>query len=131
MIDFEVQIFNAVHSSVAPLCAKNAFRSVHTPVPTVFPTATLYELSNVTDRVRRSTSTTEDFAVITYQAHVYAQSKAECRSVFSALDNAMIRLGFNRFSGDFTPNTANSKVFEYIARYQAEIDPSGVIYRRR
>lgn len=131
MIDYETAIFNAVHPSVAPLCAKNAFRGVHTPTPTVFPTATLYELSNTTDRARRSTSLTEDFAILTYQAHVYAQSKAECRKVFSELDNAMTRIGFIRFSGTFTPNTTNSKVFEYVARYQAEIDPSGTIYRRR
>ena len=131
MIDYESAIFNAVHPSVAPLCAKNGFKSVHTPTPTVFPTATLFEMGNVTDRVRKSTALNEDFAIVTYEAHVYAQTKAKCREVFSELDNTMIRIGFFRMSGAYTPNQNNTKVFEYIARYQAEIDPNGTIYRRR
>lgn len=131
MIDFETAIFNEVYPSVAPLCAKNAFRSIHTPVPTAFPTATLFELGNTTDRVRKSTAVEEDYAVLTYEAHVYATTKAESKSVFAALDNRMIQLGFLRMTGQPVQNPSNTKVFEYIARYQAEIDQSGQIFRRR
>ena len=88
-------------------------------------------MSNTTDRRRKTGSSLEDYAILTYEAHTYAMSKPECRELFSALDDAMMKLGFNRMSGSFTPNQSNTKVFEYVARYQAEIDRDGQIYRRR
>lgn len=121
MIDVELHIFNAVYDDVAPLCASNGFRSVHTPSPTVFPTVTLFELDNRTDRDRNSTSNFEDFADLTYEAHVYATTKAECRSVFAALDEALAKYNFNRFSGTYVPNLTNAKVHEYVARYQVRV----------
>ena len=130
MIDLEQDIFNALYSDVSPLCAKNGFRSVHTPAPTALPTATLFEMDNRTTRDLRSSNTQEEYATVTYEAHVYAQSKSECRKVFAALDEGMTRRNFNRFSGAYTPNLANTKVHEYVARYQAIVDRAGNIYRR-
>ena len=131
MIDCENAIFNAVHPYVSPLCAKNAFRNIHTPVPSVFPSATLFEMSNTTDRTRQTGNPMEDFVIVTYEAHAYALSKAECKEVFGALDETMIRLGFLRMGGTISNNPKDTKVFEYIARYQAEFDRYGTIYRRR
>ena len=129
MIDVEVDVFNAVYDDVAPLCAANGFRSVHTPSPTVFPTATLFEMDNQTDRNRNSTSDFEDFAELTYEVHVYATTKAECRRVFAVLDSALERLNFNRFSGTYVPNLSNSKVHEYVARYQVRVSHDGCLSR--
>ena len=129
MIDVELDVFNAVYNDVAPLCARNGFRSVYTPNPTAFPTVTLYEMDNRTDRKLNSTSDFEDFAVLTYEAHVYATSKAECRTVFSALDEALTRRNFNRFSGAYTPNLNNSQVHEYVARYQVRVSNDGCLSR--
>lgn len=129
MIDVEMEIFNAVYDDVAPLCAKNGFRSVHTPTPTVFPTVTLVEMDNRTDRNRRSTSDHEDFAELTYEAHVYATTKAKCREVFSALDEALARYNFNRFSGAYAPDLGNTQVYEYVARYQVRVSHDGCLSR--
>lgn len=129
MIDVELHVFNDVYDDVAPLCAKNGFRSVHTPSPTVFPTATLFEMDNRTDRTRNSTSDFEDYAVLTYEAHVYATSKATCRKVFSALDEALTRRNFNRFSGAYAPNLDNAQVHEYVARYQVRVSHDGCLSR--
>lgn len=130
MIDAELKIFNAVRPYVVSLCATNGFKSVYTPTPSAFPTVCLYEMDNATVRKRQSSTPGENFATITYEAQIYAQTKAECRQVFAALDEAMILLGFNRFSGQFIPNADNTKVFRYVARYEAEIDVNGVIYRK-
>lgn len=130
MIDAELKIFNAVRPHVVSLCAQNAFKSVYDPSPTAFPAASLIELDNTTVRHRQSSTPGENFATITYEAQIYAQTKAKCREVFAALDEAMILLGFNRFSGQFIPNADNIKVFRYVARYEAEIDANGVIYRK-
>lgn len=131
MIDYETAIFNAVYPDVAPLCAQNSFRSVHVPVPSAFPAACLFEMRNTTDTRRRTGAAREDFAIITYEAHAYATDKQECKEVFGALDSTMALIGFNRISGEMIPNQSNTKVFEYVGRYQAEIDQNGVIYRRR
>lgn len=131
MIDKEIQIFNEVYPVAAPLCAKNKFVSVQVVSPTAFPTASLVEMDNATVRIRQSSTHTENYATVTYQLDVYAQTKAECRSVYAAIDSRMIELGFTRFSGTFINDPNNTKVFRYTARYQADIDPNGVIYMRR
>ena len=130
MIDYEAEIFNAVYPVVAPMCAKNRFLSTQALTLTAFPTVTLVEMDNITVRDRQSSKIGEEFARVTYQLDVYAQTKAECRTVYAAADEQMMHLGFNRFSGHFVMTPDNSKVFRYTARYQAEIDPDGMIYRR-
>ena len=129
MIDVENLVFNAVYDDIAPLCAKGGFRSVYTPRPTVFPTVALYEMDNRTDRKRRSTGEDEDFAVLTYEMHVYANTKAECRKVFAAADEALGRYNFVRFSGAYTPNLNNERLHEYAARYQVRVSDDGCLSR--
>ena len=131
MIDYEVKIFNKVHGTVAPLCANKRFVStVITEVPTAFPAASLIEMDNTTVRDRQSSTPVENYALITYQLEVYGTSKSSCRSVYAAADEAMIAMNFSRVSGMYTNNAENTKVFRYVARYEAEIDRDGNIYRR-
>lgn len=131
MIDYEVTIFNKVYPSVAPLCANNGFVStVISEKPTAFPAASLIEIDNKTVRNRQSSTPTENYALVTYQLDVFATSKAKCREVFAAADTAMIGMNFSRMSGMYIDNRQNTKVFRYTARYEAEIDPDGNIYRR-
>ena len=131
MIDYEVKIFNKVHASVAPLCAKNKFVSKQIVSETAFPAASLIEMDNTTIRDRQSSTPTENFALITYQLDVYALKKSECRKVFDTADQAMIGMNFSRMSGHYNDNAGNPDVFRYTARYEAEIDPDGNLYRRR
>lgn len=131
MIDYEVKIFNKVYAVVAPLCANKRFVStVITEKPTAFPAASLIEMDNRTVRSRQSSTPAENFALVTYQLDVYATTKSKCREVFAAADGAMIAMNFSRMSGQYINNPDNTKVFRYVARYEAEIDPDGNIYRR-
>lgn len=131
MIDYEVKIFNTVHGKVASLCANKKFVStIISEKPTAFPAASLIELDNTTVRKRQSSTPTENFALVTYQLEVYATTKTECRNVYSAADEAMIAMNFNRISGQYINMPENTKVFRYVARYEAEIDKNGNIYRR-
>jgi len=130
MIDYEVTIFNRVHASVAPLCAKNRFVSTQITEPvTAFPAACLYEMDNATVRRRQSSTPGENYARITYVLEVYATTKAKCREVFAAADGAMIGMNFDRMSANFVPNMDNPKIFRMVGRYEADIDPDGNIYR--
>lgn len=129
MIDVESYIFNAAYDDIAPLCAKNGYRSVQGQVPTVFPAVNLYEMDNRINTDMWSNSGSDDYAILTYEAHVFATTKAECRKVAKALDDKLIRMNMTRLSGAYSPNTANSKVFEFVARYRVGADENGVLYR--
>lgn len=131
MIDYEVKIFNRVHGKVASMCAPKMFVStVITEKPTAFPAASLIEMDNTTIHKRQSSTPKENFALITYQLEVYATSKSGCKKVYAAADEAMIAMNFSRMSGQYINMPENTKVFRYVARYEAEIDPDGNIYRR-
>lgn len=130
MIDYEVKIFNRVHAVASPLCAKGKFVStVITQEPTSFPAASLIEMDNRTVRRRQSSTPVENFALVTYQLEVYAASKSKCREVYSAVSDAMTAMNFTRISGQYVNDFGNTSVFRYVARYEAEIDAEGNIYR--
>ena len=129
MIDYEVNIFDTVYRKVAHLFAKGKFVSVYVPDPTGFPAGSLVELENNTVRKRQSSTPIENFAAIMYQLDVYALTKKEAKSLLSAVDDVMIGLGFTRVGGEFLDNVSNVNVFRYAARYEAEIDRNGNIYR--
>lgn len=130
MIDYEVKIFNRVHERVSPLCANKKFVStVITEKLTALPAGCMYEMDNRTVRKAQSSTPVENRARITYQLEFYAGSKSECRKVYSAADEEMIAMNFSRMSGQYINIPDNTKVFRYVARYEAEIDQNGNIYR--
>ena len=129
MIDYEVNIFDTVYRKVSHLFAKGKFVSVYVPDPTGFPAGSLVELENNTVRKRQSSTPIENFALVMYQLDVYALTKKEARALLCAVDEVMIGLGFSRVGGEFLDNATNVNVFRYAARYEAEIDRNGVIYR--
>lgn len=132
MIDYEVPVFDRAYAAVAPLCANKKFVStVITDWPTAFPAASLIEMDNRTVREKNTSSPTEDFADIVYQAEVFDTTKSGCKAVFTALDDAMIAMNFSRMSGQYVNNWGNPKVFRYVARYEALVDRDGNLYRRR
>jgi len=130
MIDIEADVFNRVYESVAPLVPQGCFKSVYVPNPPKFPFATLMEMDNFTDKANRSSALDEKYAVVTYEANVYATDKLDCRNVMNALDTEMLRLGFHRLSMQYVPNLADSTIFRYTSRYQAVTDTNKVIYRK-
>lgn len=129
MIDYEVNVFDRVYRKVSSLYARGMFASSYNPSPTAFPSGSLVELINRTDAKRQSSTPVENYAVVIYQLDVYALSKKEAKAVYSETDDAMIALGFTRTSGDFLDNADDINVFRYTARYEAEIDRDGNIYR--
>ena len=129
MIDFETNVFDSVYRSIASICAKGKVSNIYVPSPTAYPAASLYELSTVTDASRQSSTPVENFSIVVYQLDCYATSKPKCRQLFKTADDRMISLGFTRVSGTYLDNFDNTDVFRYTARYEAEIDRDGNIYR--
>ena len=129
MNDFEVQVFNRVHPSVAPLCAPNMFVSKQIISATAFPAASLVEIDNYTNRRKQTSTPVENVSRIVYQFEAHAMSKSECRAVFAAADEAMIAMNFSRISGQYIDNPNNPDISRYVARYEAEVDREGNLYR--
>ena len=129
MIDYEVKIFNNVYEVASPLCAANRFVSTPIESYTNLPAASLYEMDTRTVRERQSSTPVENFSRVTYQLDVVASTKAKCRAIFKAIDDRMISLNFSRESGNYITYPDNVKVVRYVARYGAEIDSEGNIYR--
>lgn len=130
MIDYETKIFNAVRPHVIDKVASGGFKSVYVQTDEALPAVSLMEMDNSTVRKLQSSTPVENYATITYEAQIYATTRARCRDIFKALDQAMISLNFNRMTGTYVPNMDNIKVFRYVARYEANIDQNGVIYRK-
>lgn len=129
MIDYETTIFNDIHAIAAPLCAKNRFLSTPILSYTNLPAASLVEIDNRTVKESRGTAFTEPRARITYQLEVVAKTKSKCRSIFAAIDGRMIQINFSRLSTNVVPVPDNAEIVRMVARYSAEIDPDGMIYR--
>lgn len=129
MIDYEVNIFDRVYRKVAPSCAAGKFVGVYVPNPTAYPAGSLVELTNRTVRSRQSSTPIENFARVMYQLDVYGRTKKEAREIYGIADDEMTAIGFTRISGDFLDNADNIEVFRYTARYEAEIDRDGNVYR--
>lgn len=130
MIDCEVKIFNRVHGAVASMLAKDRF--VSTPIMDYakLPAASLYEMDNSTFRYRQSSTPVENFAVITYQADVVAETKSKCRAIYAVIDDSMIAMNFSKISGQYITYPDNPKIVRYAARYEAVVDMDGNLYRR-
>ena len=87
------------------------------------------EISNTTVRDAQSSTPVENRARIMYQLEVFATTKAKCREVYAAVDSEMIAMNFTRTGGDYAPNLDNVDVARYVARYVAEVDREGNLYR--
>ena len=130
MIDVESDVFDYVYPFVESLVPQGCFQSVYVPNPPKFPFATLMEMDNITDKRNRSSAMNEEYAIITYEANVYATDKFDCRDVMNAIDTAMTSLNFSRLSMQCVPNLLDSTIFRITARYQATADGNKVIYRK-
>lgn len=130
MIDYEVKIFNNVYEVASPLCASKRFVSTPIQSYTNLPAASLYEMDSRTVQSRQSSTPKENFSRVTYQLDVVAETKTKCREIYKAIDDRMIALNFTRISGTYITYPGNAKIVRYVARYEAEIDSEGNIYRR-
>ena len=130
MIDVENHVFDYVYASVSTVVPEGNFVSNYVPAPASFPFVTLMEMDNAVDTRHLSSADEEEYAVVTYEANVYAMDKQECRQIADTLDRAMYRLNFVRLSTGFIPNLADRTIYRMTARYQAVADTNNILYRR-
>lgn len=129
MIDYEVKIFNNVQPVAAPLCAKDRFLSAPIADYTSLPAASLYEMNSRTVKDAQTSTPIENRARITYQLDAVAKTKLKCRELYKAIDDRMIAMNFSRISGNYVTYPDDAGIIRYVARYEAEVDRDGNLYR--
>lgn len=130
MINIETDVFDAVYKAVYLLIPEGCFTSDYVAAPPALPHATLIEMDNYTDRNTLDTALHEKFAVVTYEANVYAEDKFTCRNIMDVIDTKMQELGFTRLSLRQVDNAVNTSIYRLVARYRAEVSKNKKIYRR-
>lgn len=130
MIDKEYQIFDAVYPYLEELLPAGGFVSEFVAKPAALPHVSLIEIDNYTDRRTVDSGNWEWSSIVTYESNVYATDKDSCRTIQSALDDAMIgKMGFTKTSGQFTPNLDDPRIYRIVARYTRGITRDGNFYR--
>lgn len=129
MINAEEAIFDAVYQQIVSVLPGERFVSQQVPDITQLPTASLYEISNVTVRARQGSTPGETHSRVGYQMDIYAETKSECKSIYGLADEIMTRLNFTRVSGNYIDNAGDVSIHRYTARYEAEVDENGILYR--
>lgn len=131
MIDIETIVFDHVYDAISELLPPDCIVSEYVPVAEKLPFVTLVEIANVTMAAGQDNRLKENFAVIAYDANVYADTKEECRRIAIALDNAMLEMQFARVSPgmQYITNMSDPLLSRMQARYEAVTD-GHEIYRK-
>ena len=131
MIDIETTVFDHVYSKISDLLPPGCLVSEYVHEASKFPFVTLVEIANLTVKRGQDNRLTENYAVIAFDANIYAKSKDECRTVAMALDEAMMELQFTRAAPgmQYLQAMQDPFVIRMNARYEAVTD-GNEIYRK-
>ena len=127
--DFETEVFDAVYSVLTDLIPEGNFRSEETPIFESFPAATLIRMDSFPDWRRESTSNSEDFTVDTYEAHVYALDRDECKTIANTIAERMREMNFQRLTMRPVLNGNDVRVSQIVMRFEGRVDGRGYLYR--
>ena len=130
MNDYEIDVFDAVYDAIVPdLIPEGNFRSEYTPVFESFPAGTLIRMDSFPDWQRDSTSDNEDFTNDTYEAHIYALTMDECKTIANAFAERMRQMNFRRLTMRPVLNGNDVSISQIVMRFDHKIDNRGFMYR--
>lgn len=133
MIDIESDIYNIILSAVQSVSANAFVVSKETRTPSKFPCVSIVEAGNSTLTTTRDSGNSENHAIIMYEVNVYSNksegAKSECKSILSAVDTALLNIGFKR-TMKRPVSLDDATKYRLIARYNAIADNNKTIYRR-
>lgn len=140
MIDVEDQIGIEVQDALlAEHTADPSFpntidvTNVYVKAPATLPHVSIIETDNYMDRDSMN-SDGEVLGVLTYEVNVYSAlqtgRKREARRIMNVVDKAMTRMNFRRIAMQPVDNLMDATVYRIFARYQANVDKLGTLYRR-
>ena len=131
MIDKSNEIFNIVATDLRAAVPEIKVIGEFVYSPTVFPTVTIDEISNIP--VYLDSASQSKYAQVVYRVQVFSNKRdgkrAEARDIYKKVDDLMQQMGFFATTYSSTPTIYNAEIYSITATYQAVIDENGTVYR--
>ena len=133
MVDLEYEIYTALATAMRAEIEDISLGTVTEYAPPSFPHLSVVEADNYSYRASRDTASNDNHAVVMYELTAFSNKqntkKQECKKIMAVADAVMDSLGFTRMG--LTPAIINDgSVMRMVARYEAVVSPTGIIYRR-
>lgn len=130
MIDIENQVFDRISKAVKKEFPTVNMSSEEILAPSEFPCVTIVEADNYTVAETLDSSNEENHAYVMHEVNAYANGafkKAECKAIFSIVDNEYRKMGFRRMSKPFTASN-DPTVARMMGRYVGIVGKDDTIY---
>lgn len=130
MIDFSSEIFNAVATDLRSAYEGIKVVGEYVASPTVFPTVTIDEISNVPTHL--DGATLPKYAEVQYRVQIFCNGsgkRAKARKIYGSVAERLISMGLVGVTYTTTPAIYNSEVYCITGTFRGVMDRDGVIYR--
>lgn len=144
MIDIEYKIFKIVYDAVQAYDSSIYVTSEYAIAPPSFPAVYVEQIDSYDPPEYRISSRAELYAAMAFNVEVYSNKpsgkKAEAKSIFTVIDNALRTAGLRRTTSNYVDLTdnrnssvsnRNQSIIRLLGRYECLADTGGNIYARR
>ena len=144
MIDVEYKIFKIIYDAVQAYDNTIYVTAETSTAPPSFPAVYVEQIDSYDPPQFRVSSREEQYAAVTTNVEVYSNKpsgkKAEAKSIFTVIDNALRAAGLSRTTSnyiDLTDNrnssvsNRNQSIIRLLGRYECLADKNSNIYARR
>ena len=130
MIDFSNEIFNAVATDLRSTYEGIKVVGEYVSSPTLFPTVTIDETSNVPTHL--DSSVQSKYAEVQYRVQIFCNGigkRAKAREIYGTVAEQLSTMGLGAVSYTTTPAIYNAEVYCITGTFRGVMDRNGVIYR--
>jgi hypothetical protein len=130
MIDYSNEVFNAVATDLRSLYAGIKVVGENVASPTLFPTVTIDEISNVPSHL--DSASLPKYAEVQYRVQIFCNGtgkRAKARDIYGNVARKLSLLGLVSVTYTTTPAIYNSEIYCITGTFRGVIDRDGVIYR--
>ena len=130
MVDYSNEIFNAVATDLRSTYTGIKVVGEYVSSPTVFPTVTIDETSNVPTHL--DSASLPKYAEVQYRVQVFCNGsgkRAKAREIYGTVAERLSLMGLVAVTYTTTPAIYNSEVYCITGTFRGVIDREGVIYR--
>ena len=144
MIDIESKIFTIVYNAVQAYNSSIYVTSEYAIAPPSFPAVYVEQIDSYDPPEFRISTHEELYAAVVFDVEVYSNKangkKAEAKSIFTVIDNALRGAGLRRTTSNYVDLTdnrnssvsnRNQAIIRLLGRYECLADGGGNIYARR
>lgn len=144
MIDIESKFFKIVYDAVMAYDNSIYVTSETADAPPSFPAVYVEQIDSYDPPEFRISSKKELYAAVVFDVQVFSNKlngkRAEAKSIFTVIDNALRVSGFSRVMSNYVDLTdnrnssvskRNQSIIRLLGRYECLADTGGNIYARR